>query len=74
MLITIKIDNKNIKKHKKINKQKRLFKEKKIELSNDQTGNELKSWDGKKIICKYSLFRECFKTIIIPWDCFCQED
>ena len=25
----------------------------------------------KKIICKYSLFKECFKTIIISCDCFC---
>ena len=27
-------------------------------------------WE-KKIICKYSLFKECFKTIIISCDCFC---
>ena len=27
----------------------------------------------KKIICQYSLSKECFKTIIIPKDCFCQE-
>jgi len=27
----------------------------------------------KKIICKYSLFKECFKTIIIPLDCFCHD-
>ena len=25
----------------------------------------------KKIICKNPLFKECFKKIIIPWDCFC---
>ena len=30
-----------------------------------QKGNELRSSDGKKIICKYSLFKECFKKIII---------
>ena len=28
----------------------------------------------KKIICKYSLFKECFKIIIIPWDSFYHED
>ena len=27
-------------------------------------GNELRPWDVKK----------CFKTIIIPWYCFCHED
>ena len=32
-----------------------------------QKGNELSSWDGKKIICNYSLLKECFKTIIIVW-------
>ena len=31
-----------------------------------QKGNELRSCDGKKKICKYSLFKECFKKI--PWD------
>jgi len=39
-----------------------------------QMGNELRSWDGKKMICKYLLFQQRFKTTIIPWDCFCQED
>ena len=29
-------------------------------------GNEFRLWDGKKIICKYSLLKKCFKTIIIP--------
>ena len=28
----------------------------------------------KKLICKYSLFKEFLKTIIISWDCFCHED
>ena len=43
-------------------------------LSNGHKGNELKLWDGKKIICKYSLLKKCFKTIIIPCDCFLQND
>ena len=37
-------------------------------VMNGQKGNELRSWDGKKIICKYSLFKECLKKIINPWD------
>ena len=37
-----------------------------------QKRNELKSWDGKKIICKYSLLKKKFKTIINSWDCFCR--
>ena len=43
-------------------------------LSNGQMEKELRSWDGKKIICKYSLFKKCLKKIIIFWDCFCHED
>ena len=27
----------------------------------------------KKMICKYSLFKN-IKETTIPWDCFCQED
>ena len=27
------------------------------------TGNELRSWDGEKTICKYSLFKECVKKL-----------
>ena len=57
----------------KINKQKR-FKNLKNWLSNGHKGNELRLWDGKKIICDYSLFKKMFKTIIIPWDCFCHKD
>ena len=72
IIIIIKVDKKIVKNHKKINKQKRLFK--KNWLSNGQKGNELRSWDGKKIICKYSLLKKCFETIIIAWACFCQED
>ena len=73
-IITIKSDNKNVKNHKKINKQKRLFLFKNGP-SNGQKGNELRSCNiEKKIICKYSLFIECFKAIIIPWDFFCHED
>ena len=54
-IMTIKNNTKNVINHKKINKQKRLCKRKKIGLSNGQRGNELRLWDGKKIICKYSL-------------------
>ena len=59
-----------MKNHNKMNKQKRILKN---GLSNEQKVNELRSWSGKKIICKYSLFKECFKTIIIPLDCFCHD-
>ena len=47
--------------------QNRLLK-KRFGLSNGQKGNELRLWDGKKIICKCSLKKKYFKTIIIPWD------
>ena len=39
-----------------------------------QMGNELRSWDGKKKIFKYSLFKDFLKKIIISWDCFGHED
>ena len=68
VIITIKIDVKN---HKKINKQERLFKKNLNGLSNGQKGNEISYEMEKKIICKYSLFKKCFQTIIIPFDCFC---
>jgi len=53
--------------------QNRLLK-KRFGLSNGQKGNELRLWDGKKIICKCSLSKNIFKTIIIPWGCFCHKD
>ena len=40
----------------------------------DNREKKLRSWDGKTIICKYSLFKECLKKIFIPWDCFCHGD
>ena len=42
-IITMKIDKKNVKNHKKINKQQRLFKKILNGVSNGQKGKELRS-------------------------------
>ena len=31
-------------------------------LSNEKRGNELRLWNVKKIICKYSLLKECLNS------------
>ena len=61
-----------LKNHKKINKQITLFKKMGRQMDKRETNSvhDIK----KKIICKFSLFKECFKKIIIPLDCFRQED
>ena len=35
---------------------------------------ERRSWYLKKDNLQIFTFKECFKTIIIPWDCFCHLD
>ena len=53
------------------NKQTKKIILKKIGLSNGQKVNELRLWDGKKIIC---IHKKCSETIILPWDCFRHKD
>ena len=63
-IITIKINNKEmLKNHKKINKQKKFFFNKGVDPSDGKKRTQIKIW--KTIICKQSLYKECFKTIII---------
>ena len=56
----------------KNHKQKRILKKWSVKWTKGKL-TQIMRWE-KKIICKYSLFKECFKIIIISCDCFCNED
>jgi len=61
-----------LKNHKKIKQIKRLFKKNLMGWQMDKRETNSDHETEKKIICKYSLFKECFKKLIIPIDFFCR--